>query len=307
MGGWLEPTLRFAHYALLLGLFGWTAFRLTGLRRLEGLSQERGSLSLIIAAIVAPLVSIMLMLVSIAAMMGVPFTALDRPMMTAMISGTDMGTAFIVRIVFLASGLCALLYLRRTKIALPVAVVSFLAALLTLGWSGHAAATEGAMGLFHRLNNGVHLVAAGLWMGAIAWFLHLTVTGHRQRDPIATQALLSTIHRFAPMGATLVATVAITGLINAQLIFGLINSATVLTTDYGPLLAVKVLLVCGMLAFAAHNAVVARHVANADDRRKNETDVALFALRRSLAGELMSAALVISVVAILGMLSPTPM
>ena len=35
MGDWLEPGLRFLHYALLLGLFGWTAFRLIGLRALD--------------------------------------------------------------------------------------------------------------------------------------------------------------------------------------------------------------------------------------------------------------------------------
>lgn len=31
----VEPILRFAHYALLLGMFGWSAFRLLGLKSLD--------------------------------------------------------------------------------------------------------------------------------------------------------------------------------------------------------------------------------------------------------------------------------
>lgn len=307
MGGWLETILRFAHYALLLGLFGWTAFRLIGLRKLIGISQEWVGPWLSISAIAAPFISIMLMLVSIAAMMGVPFTALDWPMTEAMIFGTDMGRAFVVRISLLALGLCALLYLSRTERALPIASLSYLAALITLGWSGHAAATEGAMGLFHRLNNGVHMVAAGLWIGAIAWFLLLTVKVHRQHNDVFVHALLSALHRFAPMGVALIAVVTVTGLINSQMIFGLANSAAVLGTNYGLLLLVKIVLVGGMLAFGARNAFVARDITNRDDCGRNEEDMALSAIRRSLAGEFMLAALVIGVVAIFGMMSPTPM
>lgn len=307
MGGWLEPILRFAHYALLLGLFGWTAFRLIGLRKLIGISQERGGPWLSISAIAAPFISIMLMLVPIAAMMGVPLTALDWPMTEAMIFGTDMGRAFVVRISFLALGLSALMCLGRTERALPIASLSYLAALITLGWSGHAAATEGAIGLFHRLNNGVHMVAAGLWIGAIAWFLLLTVKAHRQHNDVFAHALLSALHRFAPMGVALIALVTVTGLINSQMIFGLANSAAVLGTDYGLLLLVKIVLVGGMLAFGARNAVVARHLAKSDDCGRIEADMALSAIRRSLTGEFTLAALVIGLVAIFGMMSPTPM
>lgn len=307
MGGWLEPTLRFAHYALLLGLFGWTAFRLIGLRGIDPLSNETVVGALVFAAIAAPLVSIALMLVSIAAMMGLPVAALDRVMVGAMISGTDMGTAFVVRIALLAAGLCTLLVRRRTKSALPVAAVLFAAALMTLGWNGHAAATEGLVGLLHRFNNGVHLVAAGLWLGAIGWFLRLVVKAHIQSDQIQTQALLAMMHRFAPLGVTLVAIVAATGLINSQMIFGFVNSGEVLKTEYGMLLLAKLVLVGGILSFGARNAAVARRVARAEDGRKIDTDMALAALRRSIIGEFIVATSVIAVVAILGTMSPVPM
>lgn len=307
MEGWLEPTLRFAHYALLLGLFGWTAFRLIGLRGIDPLSNDVGVGALVFAAIAAPLVSIALMLVSIAAMMGLPVAALDRAMFEAMISSTDMGTAFVVRMALLAAGLCSLLMRRRSKSALHVAAVLFAAALMTLGWNGHAAATEGLVGLLHRFNNGVHLVAAGLWLGAVSWFLRLTVKVHIQQDQMAAKALLVTMHRFAPLGVSLVVTIAITGLVNSQMIFGLVNSGEVLKSEYGVLLLAKLVLVGGMLTFGARNAAVARRVALAQDGRKIDTYMALAALRRSLIGEFIMAGLVIAVVAIVGMMSPVPM
>lgn len=304
MGGIVEPALRFLHYAALLGLFGWTAFHLIGLRGPGKVPYNSGGNALIVAAITAPLVSTALMLASIAAMMGVPTTALDWPMTEAMIVGTDMGKAFLVRAALLIAGLCAVLVRRRTMTALPIAAACFAGALMTLGWSGHAAATEGAFGIFHRLNNGVHLLAAGLWLGAIGWFLVSTVTVHRQRNNIPPQSLLLMMHRFAPLGVALVVTVAITGLINSQLIFGLENSATVVTTPYGVLLAAKVILVGGMLAFGAHNARIARRNALAKGDGIADTAIKLSALRRSLAGEFALAISVTVLIAVLGMMSP---
>lgn len=307
MEGWLEPALRFVHYALLLGLFGWTAFRLVGLRSLDGLENVWSARALPAAAIAAPLVSASLMLVAIAAMMGQPLSALHWPTVEAMIVDTDMGTAFIARVALLIIGLSALLLRHRIGIASPIAAACFAGALLTLSWSGHAAATEGAIGTFHRLNNGLHLAAAGLWFGAIGWFVVLTGKVHRHADAVPTASLLSTMHRFAPFGVALVGTVAVTGLINAEMIFGLENSVTVLTVGYGMLLAAKIVLVGAMLAFGARNAQIGRRSLRAGDDAPTGDNAALGLVRRSLAGECALAFVVIGLVAVVGMLSPTTM
>lgn len=307
MGAIAEPALRFLHYATLLGLFGWTAYGLIGLRGSTWVQQGRSNVLLIGAAIAAPLLSLILMLASIAAMMGVPVASLDWPMTEAMIVGTGMGWAFLLRATLLIIGLCALLVREQTKVAAPIAALCFAGALLTLGWSGHAAATEGGLGLFHRLNNGVHLLGAGLWLGAICWFLHLTRTAHSQLDAVPAQPLLAAMHGFAPLGIGLVAIVSLTGLINSQLIFGLENSAEVLTTSYGLLLAAKVTLVGGMLAFGAHNARVTRRFSVVEDGAMADTKTALSTLRRSLAGEFVLAVSVTGLVAVLGLMSPMMM
>ncbi|MBU1464606.1 MAG: hypothetical protein KJ551_14020, partial [Alphaproteobacteria bacterium] len=100
---------------MLLGLFGWTAFHLARLRHLEWVSQDEGRPALTLVAICAPLLSIALMLVSIAAMMGAPVASLDWPMTEAMIVGTDMGMAFLIRLALLLVGLCALLTMRGER------------------------------------------------------------------------------------------------------------------------------------------------------------------------------------------------
>jgi len=307
VGSLAEQGLRFAHYGALLCLFGWTAFRLLKLRHLEWLSQDEGRAALTLVAISAPLLSVALMLVSIAAMMGAPLALLDWPMIEAMIIDTEMGMAFLIRLALLIVGLCALLVSRAGRPTSLIAAMCFAGALLTLSWSGHAAAIEGGLGLFHRMNNGVHLLATSLWLGAISWFLFLTLKAHRQPDLIPALPLLRVMHAFAPLGVSLVAAAALTGMINAQLIFGLENSAAVLTTSYGILLIAKITLVGMMLAFGAHNASIGRREVLDQRRETVAPHNALSRLRRSLAGELLLAGGVIGLVAVLGMMSPMMM
>lgn len=306
MEDWLQPSLRFLQYALLLGLFGWAAFRVIGLRAADWLPVEDGRRIAIIAAALAPVVSALLMLASIAAMMGQPMAMLDWSMIEAMTLSTDMGWAFMARTELLVAGFVALVAGRKT-VSLSIAALCFAAALLTLGWSGHAAATEGALGWAHRLSDGAHLLAAGLWLGAIGWLLHLTVIAHREPGRVSALPLLTILHRFAPLGVALVAIVSVTGLLNAQLIFGLENSGATLTTSYGLLLAAKIAVVGGMIAFGAHNAWTSRRSVGTNMGTEQCDGVALTCLRRNLAIELTLGIVVIGLVAILGMLSPMMM
>lgn len=305
MDNTVEPVLRFAHYALLLGMFGWSAFWLLGLKSLDWPQTDRSPGLAMLAALAAPLISVALMLISIAAMMGTPVFDLDRSMIEAMIFGTDIGYAFIVRTGLLVAGLASILTLQNGRTAMAIAAGCYAGALVTLSWSGHAATTEGGLGVFHRLNNGAHLLAAGLWVGAIGWFLGLTVRSHSARAQFREQALLEEMHRFAPFGTTLVALVGLSGMINSHLIFGLPNVMTALETPYGALLAVKVVLVGAMLLCGAYNARTNRvHHKSTEGRDTVNRAQALAALRRSLAGELLFGVAVIGLVAVLGTMSP---
>lgn len=295
MDDWFTPLPRFAHYALLLGLFGITAFRLIGLRRFNDLPDLRRPL--LIAALAAPVATVGLMLASIAAMMGQPILSLEWATIDAMLFATDMGWAFLARLALLVAALAAVL---SSRPATSIAALCYALALATLPWGGHAAATEGGIGLVHRLNDALHLLAAGLWIGAIESFLYLAVRAHRVPQGVNPASLLDAMHRFAPLGLFLAGTVAGTGAINAELIFGLRSTIQVAQDGYGQMLLLKIALVGLMIGCAALNAQRARRWARST---VGETDL-LKAIRISLAAELVLAALVIASVAILGMLMP---
>lgn len=295
MDDWLIPLLRFAHYALLLGLFGGMAFRKIGLRRFGALPELRRLL--LLAALAAPVITVWLMLASIAAMMGQPIVSLEWASIEAMLFATDMGWAFLARSALIVAALAAVM---ANRSATGFAALCYAFALATLPWSGHAAATEGFVGLFHRLNDALHLHAAGLWIGAIGSFLYLATRAHRMPQRANPASLLDAMHRFAPLGLFLAGTVAVTGAINAELIFGLRSTIQVAQDGYGQMLLLKIALVGLMLGCATFNAQRARRWARST---VGETDL-LKAVRISLAAELVLAALVVASVAILGMMMP---
>lgn len=293
------PLLRCAHYGLLLGLFGLTAFGSFGLR--ETMSDHGRPIlgrGITFSACAAFIVNVALMLVSISAMMAQPVSQLEWVTIEAMISATDLGWAFLARTAFLVAAVANCAFFARSAHASMIAALCFGLAVATLPWSGHAAASEGSLGLMHRMNDAVHLLAAGLWLGAIGWFLHLTVAAHRFRQ-VSAAPLLADMHRFASLGILLVAVVAVTGTINAQLIFGIENSPEVVGTNYGRLLLAKILLVGVMILFGARNAWIGRRQASFDNMNVN-----LSKLRVSLGAELSLAVLVIGLIAALGMMSP---
>lgn len=294
----LYPLLRFAHYGLLLGLFGLTAFRSFGLRHaLAQNGKPSLSIGLTVSAVGALIVTVALMLVSIAAMMAQPVLQLEWATIEAMILSTDLGRAFLARVGFLIAAVVTCTLLRRSALVYAIAAVCFGLAVATLPWSGHAAASEGPLGVAHRVNDAVHLLAAGLWIGAIGWFLHLTIAAHRRVTLAAP--LLADVHKFGSLGVLLVAVVAITGAINAHLIFGIENSLNIVQTSYGWLLAAKMLLVGIMLSFGARNAWIGKQQAVSDKMSNN-----LAKLRASLGGELTLAVFVVGLMAFIGMMSP---
>jgi len=104
MDDWLYPLLRFAHYTLLLGLFGITAFRCIGLREtLAQQSKRKNNGALAVAAVVAPVLTITLMLLSIAAMMAQPVWQLEGATIEAMVMSTSIGWSFLFRLGLLSA------------------------------------------------------------------------------------------------------------------------------------------------------------------------------------------------------------
>ena len=301
MTDWGLIAIRFALYADLMLLVGLAAFPLYSLTRSE---REDGTIlplggKLVWLAVAALPLSAAGFAISSAAMMGVPVTALDFPMLASMASETEQGAAWIVRIVALVSAMTALVVLRRSQTArYAAALIGGAIALATLLWSGHAAATEGALGTAHRIIDIVHMIAAALWIGGIA---ALSLLLARPVQSIYNVHISShSLTSFSRIGMVIVAIVALTGLFNSYAISGP-DPTILLQSVHGQLLTAKIALFGAMLLLAAYNRYrLVPHLQTAV--RAGSTAAAIAALRLSLFAEVSAALAILILVAWLGTL-----
>jgi len=294
--------IRFLLFADLMLILGLAAFPLYTLGRLEGdvtgISAEFAVAQPWLCG-VGFLASLGGMLALTASMQGVAIGDVTPAMFISMATETGVGRAWIARMLALGVAIIAAGQLRRRPGGAGIILTLASAiALASLAWSGHAAASEGLAGTIHRAADALHMIAAGIWLGAIAAFLVLlrpAADGEQPRFRMAAQSL----ERFARVGTGCVIAIAATGLINFEMIAGLDRASRVLRSTYGYLLVAKLLLFSGMLALAALNRWRLTPALFDADGRTSST-----AIRRSLALEASAAASILALVAILGTLEP---
>ncbi len=125
------------------------------------------------------------------------------------------------------------------------------ALLISLGFVGHAAMQDGALGWAHRLNHALHLIAAGFWVGSLVPLLACLLALRRlaRRDDAAL-----TLERFSGLGHVAVAVTLLTGILNTGLTLG--GWPVDFRSPYQALLAIKIGLVAVMLSIAMVNRYV---------------------------------------------------
>jgi copper transport protein len=158
---------------------------------------------------------------------------------------TSFGQVWLGRAV-LALGLAALAVLalrgRRDRYLVPAVVLAFSIG-ITPALSGHAR-VEGALAV---LSDAVHVAAAGIWAGGLAFLALLLVEAGGDRWLLAA----STVPRFSLLALASVAALVASGLVSG---FFEVGSVTALwETTYGRLLLVKVGLLLPLLALGAFN------------------------------------------------------
>jgi putative copper resistance protein D len=194
----------------------------------------------------------------------------------------------------------ALLVVACTIRRIPATWLVALAALLlaSLAWIGHAAAQPGSLGIGHQVNDAVHLLAGGLWLGGLVPLGALAIRAYRSRDPPSVGMLRRALPRFSRMGYLAVALVALTGIVNATLLVGGIDR--LVQTPYGRLLSVKIALFLLLLAIAVVNRLVLVPWINSEERPWGGTA----ALSWTIALEQALGLAIIAIVAVLGTLPP---
>jgi putative copper resistance protein D len=226
-----------------------------------------------------------------------------KPESLQAVIGMDLGKAAVVRIGAALLALVGMAALRPGKLGWAAMALLGAIATASFAWSGHAAASEGAAKAVHLVSDVAHAWAAAAWIGAlVAFFLWLSP---RAIAPRAVMDLHGALEGFAGVGAMLVAVLIATGIINSWFLIGPDNVQGLLTTPYGRLLGLKVLLFIAMLLLAAVNRFRLTpglgRVLSADQQDRTS---ALAALRRSVTTEAAIGAVVLALVAWFGILAP---
>jgi copper resistance protein D len=185
-----------------------------------------------------------------------------------------------------------------TSVLLKLVAVALAAGIVgTLTKAGHAAGGPGLEGILHPAADALHLVAAAAWVGMLLPLALVLAAASKYASSVAI-ARGATV-RFSTIGIGSVATLLGTGSINTWYLAGSVPALT--DSDYGRLLLVKIALFLGMVAIAAVNrlGLTPRVAPNGSGTRE-----ALRKLRRNTAIEVATGAVIIAIVAVLGVTPP---
>ncbi len=283
---------RFLHDAasvLLWGAFGYLAALVP--RDLRG--EIGGRLTSVrVCAVVASVAATMAVLPVEAAAIGNGWAdAIEPATLRAILFDTTVGTAWW------AEAGAALVLLATLVLPPPIrpaaTAISSGLLLATFAMAGHAAARAGGPGLLLRLNNVVHVLAAGAWLGSLVSLVPvLRSLDDSTRRADATIAL----RRFSTAGHAAVALVIGTGVANAALI--LRRWPVDWSSPYQAMLSIKVALVAAMVLLALAN----RYVVVPRMRRSHAGSCRM--LQRATGVEIGLGVAVIGCVAVFGLLDP---
>ena len=254
----LLAATRAVHFAALIGLFGEFVFFLciadATVRGAERAALAQRAVRMAAWSIAVGVLSGVLWLGLEAAAMsgGGAAAAWDRHTLATVLAETRFGQAWSVRLV-LALAIAAVLALARRRIdgspplVLTVALLGGVA-LVTIAWAGHAAGERGADRIIHLSADGVHLVAAGAWLGALRGLASLLARARKAATPVLAGIAA---RRFSTLGVASVGILVMTGVVNAWYTVG--SLPALLATTYGRLLLLKLVLFGAMLSLAAVN------------------------------------------------------
>lgn len=172
------------------------------------------------------------------------------------LSQTQFGFAWQLRLL-LGGLLAACLWLRprrQGRLATSLTVLAGLIAATYLGslaFAGHGAEGLGVAQNIHLASDVLHLIAAGLWLGALIPLVLLLVYLGRFREDGWTSLAARVGDRFSTLGLLAVGVLLVSGTVNAAFLLDGMHSLT--DTDYGQLLLLKVALFAGMVCLAGIN------------------------------------------------------
>jgi putative copper resistance protein D len=162
-----------------------------------------------------------------------------------------------------------------------------------LAFAGHGASSAGAGGDLHLGADILHLLAVAAWIGELFPFALLLAFSDHPKIAASGDPVPIATRRFSDVALAAVLTILVTGMVNTIYLVG--SPMLLVTTDYGRLLSLKLVVFVFMLAIAAVNRLVF-----VPRISQGGTD----ALKRNAIIEIALGVTVILIVAVLGTLPP---
>jgi copper resistance protein D len=216
---------------------------------------------------------------------------------------TNFGHVWMLRFALILLLLSGLLPRARATGERPaLSVVGAVAAallLVDLAWASHAVGAEKSVRPLHLAVDALHLLGAGLWLGALVPLVFVLRRARGERAEWMAVAATAT-RRFSRLGMVAVAALLLTGLVNAWLLVG--SVAALFASAYGQLVAAKLVLFAVIILIACFNRL---WLAPRLDGSGRGGATAVDRLARNATVELVLGAIIIAIVGLLGTLPPS--
>ena len=215
-----------------------------------------------------------------------------------MLNETSFGKVWIARFI-LVTIILVLVVLKREAASARWLLCALCAGLLvSLSGVGHTQTDNGIALIIHMSADGLHLLAAGAWLGGLVSLFSLVARAVRTPSPDCDAEASHAALRFSGMGYIAVGTLIGSGLINSWFLVG---SFANLGTAYGQFLIVKLVLFVAMLGLAGLNRffIVPRL-----EKASLQQGPGLMRLRRHILGEQTLGLIIILIVSALGTMQP---
>ena len=221
-----------------------------------------------------------------------------------LLTETRFGRICLIRAGLLAISIVATLALSPARTLWVVQSILGAAVVASFAWTGHGVYDSGWSGALHTASDVLHLLAAGVWIGALVPLAVLIARSLRTKTESDARTALNGLGRFSGIGPAVVAVLVLTGLVNSWFLVGIAQWQALFTSTYGITLAIKLGLFGGMLLLAAVN----RYRLTPKLRSGIEQGVPPFrvlqSFRTSVLTETGLGMVIVTAVAVLGTLEP---
>ena len=295
---------RFVQYTAVMILFGASLFPYYALPAGRADREFRNAVAIFVQkvafyALIAVMFSALAWLASETVLMSADANAWrEGNTILTVLNDTQYGHIWRWRLIFMSvmTIFFAWRVLRRRDPLIWPSIASGLVLTVSLSGVGHGAARTGYEALFHETNQGLHMLAAAVWVGGLVSLSYAAWLARRSAPDLAS--LTRALRRFSTVGFAAVVFILASGLLNSWFLVG--STEALLHRTYGQVLMAKVFFFLCMIALAVFNrlSIVPRLGRNAQD------GALLGLLFRSIAMEQVFAVLVVATVSVLGTLPP---